>query len=154
MLISSNITFCSCLSVRNSAVNVPSQREKYILVYWLLTSGILNPSHLNFFRCNNSFLDESFSIFVQNMWCVLYFTVHQRLSEHRFIDFIVAITSVAHLKIGKRFWKYENTRSCTINALMCVTLWFGNASRRMPKWKCSPSVCRSLMWQQRALFFT
>jgi hypothetical protein len=50
-------------------------------------------------------LDESFSIFFQNMWCVLYFTVHQRLSEHRFIDFIVAITSVAYLKIKQQILK-------------------------------------------------
>ena len=75
------------------------------MLYWLLTSGILNPSHLNFFWCNNSILDESFSIFVQNMWCVPYFTVHQRLSEHRFIDFIVAITSVAYLEIQKEILK-------------------------------------------------
>jgi len=106
MLITSNINiFCYCFSVRNSAVKVPSQREKYILLYWLLTSGILNPSHLNFFRCNNSFLDESFRIFVQNVWCVPYFTVHQRLSEHRLVNFIVAITSVAYLKIQKEILK-------------------------------------------------
>lgn len=55
--------------------------------------------HLNLFLCNNSFLDQSFRIFVQNRWCVLYLTVHQGLSEHRFINFIVAIASVAHLEI-------------------------------------------------------
>lgn len=77
-------------------------------------SGQDRLSDLILLSWDGAFGDELLSVFLQNSFLLLDLFVHQRLSEHRLIHLIVAITAVTYLK-GKSSYSWLMSWTVTIS---------------------------------------
>ena len=76
----------------------------------LFTKMKVDQSYIKVFLCDDSFLDQLICILLQNNWLLTNLLVHQWLSKHRLVNFIMAVTSVAHLQNTQLNYLEQSTK--------------------------------------------
>jgi hypothetical protein len=69
---------------------------------------VISDNFCNFFLGADAFSDELIAVLVEHVLVFLDDAVHDRLREHRLVDLVVAVTTVANLEKKKIYMKQKH----------------------------------------------